>query len=78
MNVLKKKYFSNNEQLQKNDNLKFDELQRIFYLKNWIIILLMSNYQSRYIYYSKAIKSVKDKSDRNMKTNEFLKLFENN
>ena len=75
---IEKKYFFNKKQLEKNDKKKFDDLRRRFYLKNWRIILLMSEYQTKYRYYSKAINSVKDKSFSDMETNEFLKLFENN
>ena len=57
---------------------KFDELIRRFYLKNWMIILLIYNYQTKYRYYSKVIISIKDKSYPEMKNKDFLKLFENN
>ena len=57
---------------------KFDELMSRFYLKNWRLILLMCNYQTKYRYYSKVIISVKDKSFPKMKNKDFLKLFENN
>ena len=75
---IEKKYFSNNNQLQKTDKQKFDDIVRRFYIKNWRIILLMSIYQCKYRYYSKAINSVKDKSFPDMDTKEFLKLFEKN
>ena len=75
---IEKKYFSNKKQLEKTDKKKFDELIRRFYLKNWRIILLMCNYQTRYRYYSKAINSDKNKSFPDMKNKDFLKLFENN
>ena len=73
---IEKKYFSNKKQLEKTDKNKFDELMRRFYLKNWRIILLMRNYQTKYRYYQKAINSVKEKSFSEMETREFLKLFE--
>ena len=73
---IEKKYFSNNKELEKTDKNKFDELMRRFYLKNWRIILLMCNYQTKYRYYQKAINSVKEKSFSDMETGEFLKLFE--
>ena len=73
---IEKKYFSNKKQLEKTDKNKFDELMRRFYLKNWRIILLMCNYQTKYRYYQKAISSVKEKSFSDMETSEFLKLFE--
>ena len=75
---IEKKYFSSKKQLEKNDKKKFDELVSRFYLKEWRIILLMCNYQSKYRYYSQAINSVKDKSFSEMETVEFLKLFKNN
>ena len=73
---IEKKYFSNKKQLEITDKNKFDELMSRFYLKNWRIILLMCNYQTRYRYYQKAINSVKDQSFSDMETSEFLKLFE--
>ena len=76
--LLEKKYLSNKKQLEKTDKKKFDELIRRFYLKNWRIILLMCNYQTKYRYYSKVIISIKDKSFPEMKNKDFLKLFENN
>ena len=75
---IEKKYLSNKKQLEKTDNKKFNELIRRFYLKNWRIILLMCNYQTKYRYYSKVIISIKDKSFPEMKNKDFLKLFENN
>ena len=75
---IEKKYLTNKKQLQKTDKKKFEEIHRRFYIKNWRIIVLMSNYQSKYRYYSKAISSIKDKSFADMKTDDFLKLFEKN
>ena len=75
---IEKKHFSNKKQLEKTDKNKFDELRRRFYLQNWRIILLMCNYQTKYRYYCKTINSIKNKSFSDMKTSEFLKLFENN
>ena len=72
---IEKKYLTNKEWLKKADKEKFDEINRRFYMKNWRIILLMSNYQSKYRYYSKAIKSIKDKSFSDMNNNDFLNLF---
>ena len=74
---IEKKYFSNKKQLEQTDKKKFDELMSRFYVKNWRIILLMCNYQTKYRYYSKAINSVKEKSFPNMKNQDFLELFEN-
>jgi len=75
---IERKYFSNNKQLEKTNKKIFDELTRRFYRKNWRIILLMCNYQTKYRYYSKAVNSVKDKSFLDMKNEDFLKLFEKN
>ena len=75
---IEKKYFSDKKQLHKTDKQKFDDIVKRFYIKNWRIILLMSTYQCKYRYYSKAINSVKDKSFPDMDTKEFLKLFEKN
>ena len=75
---IEKKYFSNKKQLEETDKKKFNELMSRFYLKNWRIILLMCNYQTKYRYYEKAINSVKDKSFPDMKNKDFLKLFDNN
>jgi len=72
---IEKKYFSNKKQLEKNDKKEFDELMKRFYLKNWRIILLMCNYQTKYRYYSKAIFSVREKSFPEMNNKDFLKLF---
>ena len=75
---IEKKYLSNENQLERTDKKKLNELIRRFYLKNWRIILLMCNYQTKYRYYSKAINSIKEKSFLEMKNKDFLKLFENN
>ena len=73
---IEKKYLSNKVKLQKTDKEKFDEIQRRFYIKNWRIILLMSNYQTKYRYYSKVIALIKGKTFSGMDNNEFLKLFQ--
>ena len=73
---IEKKYLTNKEWIKKADKEKFDEINKRFYIKSWRIILLMSNYQSKYRYYSKAIKSIKDKSFSDMDNNDFLNLFE--
>ena len=72
---IEKKYLTNKEWIKKTDKEKFDEINKRFYIKSWRIILLMSNYQSKYRYYSKAIKSIKDKSFSDMDNNDFLDLF---
>ena len=72
---IEKKYLTNKEWIKKADKEKFDEINKRFYIKSWRIILLMCNYQSKYRYYSTAIKSIKDKSFSNMDNNDFLDLF---
>ena len=59
---IEKKYLNNKVKLKKTDKEKFDEIQRRFYIKNWRIILLMSNYQAKYRYYSKVIALIKGKT----------------
>ena len=73
---IEKKYLSNNKELEKTDKKKFDEIQRRFYIKNWRMILLMSEYQMKYRYYTKVIKSIKEKSFSGMDNKEFLNLFQ--
>ena len=73
---IEKKYLSNKVKLQKTDKEKFDEIQRKFYIRNWRIILLMSNYQTKYRYYSKVVALIKGKTFSGMDNNEFLKLFQ--
>ena len=73
---IEKKYLRNKEELIKTDKQKFNEIQRRFYIKNWRIILLMSEYQMKYRYYSKVVESIKDKSFSGMDNEEFLKLFQ--
>ncbi len=74
----RKKYLSNKQELEKTDKKKFDEIQRRFYIKNWRIILLMSEYQMKYRYYVKVVESIKEKSFSEMDNDEFLKLFQKN
>ena len=45
-------------------------------MKNWRFILLLSEYQSKFRYYSQAIDSIKKKSFPEMENNDFLKLFD--
>ena len=71
-----KKYLSNKEELEKTDQKKYEEIVRRFYIKNWRIILLMSEYQIKYRYYTKVIESIKEKSFSGMENKEFLKLFQ--
>ena len=49
---IEKKYLNNKEELKLTDKKKYDEIQRRFYIKNWRIILLMSDYQLNYRYYT--------------------------
>ncbi len=72
---IEKKYL-NNEELEKTNNDKFNEIQRRFYIKNWRIIILMSEYQTKYRYYTKVVESIKEKSFSGMDNKEFLKLFQ--
>ena len=46
------------------------------YIKNWRIILLMSNYQTKYRYYSKVDALIKGKTSSGIDKNEFLRLFQ--
>ena len=73
---IEKKYLSNKLDLEKTDKKKFDDIQRRFYIKNWRIILLMSEYQIKYRYYTKVIESIKEKSFAEMDNKEFLNLFQ--
>ena len=73
---IEKKYLRNNKELEKTDKKKFDEIQRRFYIKNWRMILLMSEYQMKYRYYTKVIESIKEKSFSGMDSEEFLNLFQ--
>ena len=73
---IEKKYLSNQRELEKTDKKKFDEIQRRFYTKNWRMILLMSEYQMKYRYYTKVIESIKEKSFSGMDNEEFLNLFQ--
>ena len=74
---IEKKYLSNKKQIEKTDK-KVWWINKKIYLKNWRIILLMCNYQTKYRYFSKVIIAVKDKSFPEMKNKDFLELFENN
>ena len=76
LNGIEKKYLSNSKELEKTDKKKFDEIQKRFYIKNWRMILLMSDYQMKYRYYTKVIESIKEKSFSEMGNKEFLNLFE--
>ena len=73
---IEKKYLSNQRELEKNDKKKFDEIQKRFYIKNWRMILLMSEYQMKYRYYTKVIESIKEKSFSGMDSEDFLNLFQ--
>ena len=73
---IEKKYLSNQRELEKTDKKRFDEIQKRFYIKNWRMILLMSEYQMKYRYYTKVIESIKEKSFSGMDSEEFLNLFQ--
>ena len=73
---IEKKYLSNKSQLKKMDIKKFNDIYKRFYIRNWRIIILLSDYQKKYRYYNNVIKSIKSKSYSNMSSIEFLKLFD--
>ena len=73
---IEKKYLKNKDELEKTDKKKFNEIQRRFYIKNWRMIILISEYQMKYRYYAKVIESIKEKSFSGMGNKEFLNLFE--
>tara|TARA_Y100000589_G_scaffold313317_1_gene334562 strand:+ start:323 stop:730 length:408 start_codon:yes stop_codon:yes gene_type:complete len=73
---LEKKYFNNKTNIKYHDDINTEEISQRFFIKNWRIILLLSEYQSKYRYYEKAINSIKNKSFSKMDSKEFLKLFE--
>ena len=73
---IEKKYFKSKKKLKDKDEIKFEEIRKRFFMDNWRMIILLSEYQTRFRYYSKAIDSIKDKSFPEMSSNQFLKLFE--
>ena len=73
---IEKKYFKNQKNLKKQDIIKFEEISDRFFINNWRIIILLSEYQMKFRYYSKVIDNIKNKSFPEMGSNEFLKLFE--
>ena len=73
---IEKKYFKDKKNLKDKDEMKFEEIRKRFFMDNWRMILLLSEYQIKFRYYSKAIDSIKDKSFPEMSSNQFLKLFE--
>jgi len=73
---IEKKYFKSKKKLKDKDEIKFEEIRKRFFMDNWRMILLLSEYQIKYRYYSKAIDSIKNKSFPEMSSNQFLKLFE--
>tara|TARA_Y100000589_G_scaffold246997_1_gene234917 strand:+ start:2209 stop:2604 length:396 start_codon:yes stop_codon:yes gene_type:complete len=75
---IERKYLRNKSPLLLTDRYKFSEIQERFYMKYWRLLVLLSDYQVKYRYYSKAINSIKNKSYISMNQDEFLKLFENN
>jgi len=74
---IEKKYFKDVNNLKNKDKFKFEEIRKRFYMDNWRMILLLSEYQIKFRYYTKAIDSIKEKSFPEMSANQFLKLFEN-
>ena len=74
---IEKKYFKSKKKLKDKDEIKFEEIRKRFYMDNWRMILLLSEYQIKFRYYTKAIDSIKEKSFPEMSSNQFLKLFEN-
>tara|TARA_Y100001978_G_scaffold37796_1_gene33754 strand:+ start:10985 stop:11380 length:396 start_codon:yes stop_codon:yes gene_type:complete len=75
---IERKYLRNKSPLLLTDRYKFSEIQERFYMKYWRLLVLLSDYQVKYRYYSKAINSIKNKSYISMNQDEFLKLFEKN
>ena len=73
---IEKKYLNSQMELKKTDKKKFDEIQRRFYIKNWRMILLISEYQMKYRYYTKVIEAIKEESCSGMDSEEFLNLFQ--
>ena len=73
---IEKKYLYKKSALEKNDKKKFNEIERRFYIKNWRMIILISEYQMKYRYYTKVVESIKEKSFSGMDNKEFLNLFE--
>ena len=73
---IEKKYFKSKKKLKDKDEIKFEEIRKRFFMDNWRMILLLSEYQIKYRYYSKAIDSIKNQSFPEMSSNQFLKLFE--
>ena len=73
---IEKKYFKNRKNLKDLDKLKYEEISKRFFIRNWRIILLLCEYQTKFRYYSQALDSIKKKSFPEMGNNDFLKLFE--
>tara|TARA_B100000212_G_C27327305_1_gene512954 strand:- start:102 stop:482 length:381 start_codon:yes stop_codon:yes gene_type:complete len=73
---IEKKYLNEKSILKEKDPLKFKNINERFLMNKWRLIILFSEYQIRYRYYSKAIISIKGKSYSEMQSNDFFKLFE--
>ncbi len=73
---IEKKYCKNKKNLKELDKLKYEEISKRFYIKNWRTILLLNEYQTKFRYYSQAVDSIKKKSLPDMGNNDFLKLFD--
>ena len=73
---IEKKYFKGKDNLKEKDKIKYEEIRKRFFMDNWRLIILLSEYQTKFRYYSKALDSIKDKTFPQMSSNQFLKLFE--
>ena len=73
---IEKKYLYNKSQLKEIDPFKFKDINKRFLISKWRMIVLLSDYQAKYRYYSKVINSIKGKSYSDMNSIEFFKLFE--
>tara|TARA_B100000212_G_scaffold243411_1_gene185593 strand:+ start:532 stop:912 length:381 start_codon:yes stop_codon:yes gene_type:complete len=73
---IEKKYLNNKSQLKEIDPFKFKDINKRFLISKWRMIVLLSDYQAKYRYYSKVINSIKGKSYSDMNSIEFFKLFE--
>ena len=53
---IEKKYFKDVNNLKNKDKFKFEEIRKRFYMDNWRMILLLSEYQIKFRYYIKGTK----------------------
>ena len=70
------RYFTNSLKNIEIDASIQDEIRKRFFLKNWRKIILFSEYQMKYRYYSKVIEQIKEKTKLKMSQEEFLDIFE--